>query len=113
MSCTWTSSTGEPCLFPGTISDGLKGDGRWKCCYHARCDTRAEGDAIVARSVAWSRLPNRVEAWHEARKREVYGAGLPPALAAIRDQVAQRMAAKARRQALQSTRQPGEDEEAA
>lgn len=106
--CSWISD-GDQCEFPGTMSEGLKGDGRWLCPHHFRAD-RVTGAEIVERSKRWAALPNRAEAWVEARRKQVYGKGDNPMVARLR---AQLDAAKAGRQvgiASSRLRLSGEDE---
>ena len=88
--CTWTATNGEPCRFPGTLSDGLKGDGRWMCPHHFRSNDQAASDEIVARSIRWSEMPNRQDAWIESRRRQVYGDTVPPLVARLREILAAR-----------------------
>ena len=84
--CSWISN-GEQCRFPGTMSDGLKGDGRWLCPFHHRTSDMVMADEIVERSKRWEAMPNRAEAWVAARKREVY-AGESPTVKALREKMA-------------------------
>lgn len=89
--CTWNSSHGEQCRFPGTLSAGLKGDGRWMCPHHFRGPDRQQADELVASSIRWSELPDRAQAWNDARRKQVYGDAFPPAIAKLREEIAARI----------------------
>ncbi|HRK94939.1 MAG TPA: hypothetical protein PK694_01340 [Rhodospirillales bacterium] len=90
--CTYVAN-GEPCRFPGTKSDGLKGDGRWRCAYHDRCDDQATGERIVEASKRWFAMPNRIDAWHTKRRAEVYSSESPWVLK-LRDEIAAHRASR-------------------
>lgn len=95
--CSWVSN-GEQCRFPGSMSDGLKGDGRWFCALHFRSkDDPIACDEIVQRSLRWELLPNRAEAWVAMRRKEVYG-GESPTVKALREQIAEHMAKRGKRE---------------
>lgn len=94
--CSWLSN-GEQCRFPGSISEAVKGDGRWLCALHYRSkDDPVLSDEIVSRSLKWETLPNRAEAWVEMRRREVYSTE-SPTVAAIRQQMAEHAAKRGTR----------------
>lgn len=76
--CSWNSSNGTSCRFPGPFSSGTHGDSRYYCPFHWALFSkdaffkRMEGDAIVRRSIEWdgkteSYLALRAEAAKSAR----------------------------------------------
>lgn len=48
-SCSWLSN-GERCRYPGSLGHTTRGDGRWYCRGHFRCDDQEEGRRIVIES---------------------------------------------------------------
>lgn len=113
--CCWISD-GEQCEFPGSMSESVTGGDRWYCAHHFRNKGQATGAEIVERSQRWARLPNRVEAWNEARAAEVYSGVDNPTVAAIRARLTPRKPADKSpltKWLPKPARQPGDDEDEA
>jgi hypothetical protein len=107
--CAWMSD-GERCRFPGTMAEATTGTDRWFCAHHFRSPGMAAGREIVQRSLRWDALPNKAEAWVEARRKQVYGEGDPPAVRKLREQIAAH--GRGERVGIASSRlqrEPGED----
>ena len=50
--CSWTNGN-KRCRYPGAISDGLRGDGRYLCGFHFRGGDASEAARITDESYEW------------------------------------------------------------
>lgn len=58
MTCSWMTKTmpSVQCRWPGAYSNGLHGDGRWRCYMHHKLSSDGLGDTALADNVATESL---------------------------------------------------------
>jgi hypothetical protein len=65
--CDWVSGLGR-CRFPGTLSEGTRGDLPFFCAWHFQCGDPAYGERVVRQSRDWDGMTESYLAMRQGRE---------------------------------------------